>query len=507
MNDSRFSVRCATITGVDAQPVMVEVAITTGLPGFSIVGMPDAAIQEARERIRAAIKACGFSMPPDKVVVNLAPGSLKKTGSGFDLPIAAAILAATRQIDPRHVADALLVGELSLEGFVKPVAGMIAYRYCAARQALRFICAPCCLEGEGILSNQVECVASLGTFRGDTLLAAQYHSNSTSEELPDFADVGGCVAAKRACQIAAAGGHGLMMIGPPGSGKSMLAERLASILPPLEEEERIEAARIHSIAGTDISSILAGRRPFRAPYHSATMAGLVGGGNPVRPGEVTLAHGGVLFLDEMPEFHPSVLQSIRQPMETGKVVITRACGTITMPAHFMLVGASNPCPCGYYGDAKIACTCTPTQVQSYQNRIGGPILDRFDLCIDVWRSAYDEIVSESKGISSAQLREGVITARTFAFERWRQQGGPPARNVGELIGACALTDEAACFLRSAADSCALSGRGIMKVVAVARTIADIAEDTTVSADQVAEALSFRVRTQMGKGVSGGAAIA
>lgn len=494
MAERRFTTTSAVISGVEAYPVSVEVAIGNGMPGFTIVGMPDAAIQEARERIRSGIKACGYEMPHEKVVVNLAPASLKKTGSGFDLPIALSILAATGQIDRGKFQNTLIIGELSLEGFVRPVHGMMAYRICAEEQKLELICADESFPDDSSFTTPISCINHLGELRSSQLSPPHSFEPYGDRMLLDYRDVGGNEMAKRACQIACAGNHGLLMIGPPGSGKSMLAERIPSILPPAEKTERIEIARIHSIVGEDIRGILQGIRPFRSPHHSASTAGLIGGGNPIQPGEITLAHGGVLFLDELAEFKPTVLQSLRQPIEQGSVTITRAAGSVVMPARFMLVAASNPCPCGYAGDSQIACTCSPAQIGAYFNRIGGPLIDRFDMCIDVSRSTYDEVIGNSSRVSSSSLRDGVLAAREFAFERWKHQTTDTYTSIADLIEAYVIIDEAQLFLRKITSLHSLGGRSISKIISVARTIADLEQRSQVQAEDISLALGLRVRT-------------
>lgn len=445
-----FSVQSATIRGVEAVPVSVEVVVSNGIPGFAIVGMADAAIQESRERVKAALRSSGFVMPTEKIVVNLAPGALRKTGSGFDLPIALGILAATGQIDPAPLENALVVGELSLGGGVRCTAGMLAFQRCAA-----------------------------------TLALPDY------SQVGDYSEVLGHEMAKRALQVAAAGGHGVIMVGLPGSGKTMLAQRFGSILPELSEQERLESTLIHSVVGEEVGGILAGARPFRSPHHSATAAGLVGGGSPPRPGEASLAHNGVLFLDEMSEFKASVLQTLRQPLEGGSVTLTRADGTYSFPARFQLLAATNPCPCGYFGDPTGRCKCQPAAVQTYQNRIGGPLLDRIDIRIDVWRSDSRELLGESKGKSSAELREGVERARAFANARNRKCGSKAGKSMKQLKEACAFSAKTEEFFLGLAESRELSARALAKTLLLSRTIADIEEQEQVQSAHVAEAFGLR----------------
>jgi magnesium chelatase family protein len=545
-------VHTATISGVEAVPVTVEVSVGNGLPGTYIVGMADTAINEARFRVRLACRAAGFEVPNRCIVINLAPSSLRKSGSGLDLPIALGLLIATGQISPDMVAGRLCVGELSIDGSVHPVNGQLAYEHLAFESGLSLLTAPIPRGVYPAKRHEHLCLSSLADLYDGALQPARPREVDGGIATADFCDVAGNDFVKRALQIAAVGKHAILLLGPPGSGKSMLASRLPSILPPLSDSERIESAMIHSVAGLPYEEILQGKQPFRAPHHSASRAGLLGGGNPLGPGEVTLAHNGVLFLDEMPEFGSSLLQLLRQPIENGYVALARANRTLVFPADFLLVGAANPCPCGYYGDPQRACKCSEAQISNYQGRIGGPIMDRFDMAVQVRRSDPAQVLATGQGVASKPLRTAVLAARDFRQQRQVAQDAEaldavdvangeafagvektvelaaaadvvkaveaiktdagadcrPRRSVASsaaqpmasartlgngmrMIASCRLGSTERRFIEQAATRYQLSGRGIMRALSVARTIADLEASERVNNDHLLEAVSFR----------------
>ena len=493
----RCTVQSALLRGVEAIPVDVEVSVRIGMmPAFHIVGMVDAAVQESKERVKVAVRESGFSMPMDRVLVNLAPSSLKKAGSGFDLAIAVGMLVATGQVDPSVARGRLFVGELSLGGGIRPVAGLLAYALCARDHGYALVCAE---QADGLIP--VDGLEQLGLRTLGDLRAGEFHpvcseGPASGGAQLDYREISGNEIGKRAFQIAATGNHGLLMMGPPGSGKTMLAQRLPSILPPLDDDEKLRVALIHSVAGVNVAPVLAGQRPFRAPHHSATAPGLIGGGSPVRPGEISLAHLGVVFLDELAEFKSSVLQQIRQPLEDGEVSISRADGTVTFPARFMLVAASNPCPCGYYGDPDRECTCTGKQIVKYQNRIGGPLMDRIDIHIDVKRVPPGDVISPEGGTSSEKLREGVMAGREYGS--WRRAHEHVGATTQDLMASCHLEPKDEEFFERMATLNHMSGRAIVRTMSVARTIADIDGRLAVSKSDLCEALGFRLREGVGQ---------
>ena len=485
-------VQTARLHGVDAELIVAEVVVSNGLPALDIIGLPDGAVLEARSRVRCALRESDYELPRAHVTVSLSPGELRKSGTAFDLPIAVAILLATQQLPPRVADGALLVGELALNGVVLPVRGEMAYARLARERGLSLVVSDASplsggwaegVLGLGRLSQLRGGIEALGPPRG-----ASGELPPTEEgERPDFSDVADQELPKRAMAIAAAGGHGLLMVGPPGAGKTMLARRLPTILPSLSEREAAEAMLVHSVAGQPIDALLRGERPFRAPHHSISTGGLVGGGRPLLPGEVSLAHKGVLFLDELPEFARSTLQALRQPIEDKEVRIVRVDGTYRFPSDFQLVAAANPCPCGHLGDPGHTCSCPAAKVAAYQARIGGPLMDRIDLVVDVPRPASSRVIRGLEGSSSAELAEEVERAR--AFRAWRSGRTPGS----EAPGPEGFEDAALAAFESLADGLALGGRAIARAARVARTIADMAERERIAEEDVIEALGFRPR--------------
>ena len=491
-------VYACTLHGVQARLVTVEIEVSGGLPGIHIVGMGDKGVQEAKQRVHSAINASGFKMPMNRhIVVNLAPASMKKSGSGFDLPIAIAYLIATGQVSAEYFKGAIVAGELSLKGEVRPLDGLFAYALCAHQKDMALISAQPHTNFPALSNLRHLCIDNLAQLHEGTFDAARENLVSSKMRQLDFAEVVGQETALRALTIAAAGGHGALLIGPPGAGKSMLARRFPTILPPLSQNERVESAVIHSVAGLDVSSIAQGVRPFRAPHHSATAASLVGGGQPIMPGEVSLAHHGVLFLDELGEFGASVLQSLRQPLEDGEVSLTRAEGRMTFPARFQLLAASNPCPCGYLGDKDHPCKCTEVQVLRYKSKLGGPLRDRIDLICEVCRVDPKHVLESGHGRSSAKIADQVMAARERAYARLglNEEIGSPTSSA-QTIKRCNLDEGGKRIVEHISATHHLSGRGIIRVLRVARTIADLDDSASVKEDHLYEAFMFRVENTL-----------